>query len=196
MPPLAPRPLAPLAPPPAATTRLLGRRELLARGEARLRRAPWCSIAIFLEEETFRLFYHSFCKGILWPVFHNSLEVFGEQSTPLLEYDDIYEYRYARIRVRRFPARFDALFDLLHADEPRSRANGAGSPALAGTRDGHDGDAPRDIGVVRGAQHARYARSCACVSIGGRRDVSAGAFPARASRDRGPRLPQLSLIHI
>ena len=59
---------------------------------ARLRRAPWCSIAIFLEEETFRLFYHSFCKGILWPVFHNSLEVFGEQSTPLLEYDDIYEY--------------------------------------------------------------------------------------------------------
>ncbi|EGB06005.1 hypothetical protein AURANDRAFT_29889, partial [Aureococcus anophagefferens] len=41
---------------------------------ARLRRAPWCSIAIFLEEETFRLFYHSFCKGILWPVFHDSLE--------------------------------------------------------------------------------------------------------------------------
>ena len=96
-------------------------------------------------------------------------------------YDDIYEYRYARIRVRRFPARFDALFDLLHADEPRSRAKVAGSPALDGTRDGHDGDAPRDIGLVRGPRYARYTRSSACVSIGTRRDVSAGAFPARAS---------------
>ena len=96
-------------------------------------------------------------------------------------YDDIYEYRYARIRVRRFPARFDALFDLLHADEPRSRAKVAGSPALDGTRDGHDGDAPRDIGLLRGPRYARYTRSSACVSIGTRRDVSAGAFPARAS---------------
>lgn len=57
----------------------------------------------------------------------------------------------------------------------------AGSPALGGTRDGHDGDAPRDIGLVRGPRYARYTRSSACVSIGTRRDVSAGAFPARAS---------------
>lgn len=57
----------------------------------RLRRQPWCAIAIFLDAETFRLFYHSFCKGILWPVFHNSVEVYGEQSTPLLEFDDIFQ---------------------------------------------------------------------------------------------------------
>ena len=56
----------------------------------RLRRQPWCAIAIFLDAETFRLFYHSFCKGILWPVFHNSVEVYGEQSTPLLEFDDVF----------------------------------------------------------------------------------------------------------
>ena len=59
-------------------------------------------------------------------------------------------------------------------------------------RDGHDGDTLRDIGVVRGAQHAQYARSSACVSIGTRRDVSAGAFPALASlgiADRARRVP-------
>ena len=59
-------------------------------------------------------------------------------------------------------------------------------------RDGHDGDTLRDIGVVRGAQHAQYARSSACVSIGTRRDVSAGAFPARASlgiAERARRVP-------
>jgi hypothetical protein len=68
----------------------------------------------------------------------------------------------------------------------------AGSPALGGTRDGHDGDAPRDIGLVRGPRYARYTRSSACVSIGTRRDVSAGAFPARASlgiAERARRVP-------
>ena len=95
-------------------------------------------------------------------------------------YDDVYEYRCARIRPRRFPARLDALFDLLHATNG-VRARSRGFPRLEGTRDGHDGDAPRDIGLVRGPRYARYTRSSACVSIGTRRDVSAGAFPARAS---------------
>jgi hypothetical protein len=106
-------------------------------------------------------------------------------------YDDVYEYRYARIRPRRFPARLDALFDLLHATNG-VRARSRGFPRLEGTRDGHDGDAPRDIGVARGARYARYARSSACVSIGTRRDVFAGAFPARASlgiAERARRVP-------
>ena len=106
-------------------------------------------------------------------------------------YDDVYEYRYARIRPRRFPARLDALFDLLHATNG-VRARSRGFPRLEGTRDGHDGDAPRDIGVARGARCARYARSSACVSIGTRRDVFAGAFPARASlgiAERARRVP-------
>jgi len=47
-----------------------------------LRRAPWNCIAIFLDDETYDLFYHEFCKGVLWPVFHNSLEVYGERATP------------------------------------------------------------------------------------------------------------------
>ena len=106
-------------------------------------------------------------------------------------YDDIYEYRYVRIRVRRFPARLDALFVSLHATNG-VRARSRGFPRLEGTRDGHDGDAPRDIGVARGARYARYARSSACVSIGTRRDVFAGAFPARASlgiAERARRVP-------
>ena len=106
-------------------------------------------------------------------------------------YDDVYEYRCARIRPRRFPARLDALFDLLHATNG-VRARSRGFPRLEGTRDGHDGDAPRDIGVARGARYARYARSSACVSIGTRRDVFAGAFPARASlgiAERARRVP-------
>ena len=106
-------------------------------------------------------------------------------------YDDVYEYRYARIRPRRFPARLDALFDLLHATNG-VRARSRGFPSLEGTRDGHDGDAPRDIGVARGARCARYARSSACVSIGTLRDVFPGAFPARASlgiAERARRVP-------
>lgn len=40
-------------------------------------------------------------------------------------YDDIYEYRYVRIRVRRFPARLDALFVSLHATNGvRARSRG------------------------------------------------------------------------
>ena len=40
-------------------------------------------------------------------------------------YDDIYEYRYVRIRVRRFPARLDALIVLLHATNGvRARSRG------------------------------------------------------------------------
>ena len=55
----------------------------------------------------------------------------GQHNMPQIQYsekyyDDVYEYRYARIRVRRFPARFGALFDLLHATNgvraPTSRA--------------------------------------------------------------------------
>lgn len=34
------------------------------------------------------LYYHVFCKGVLWPVFHNSLEVYGEKAAPTLEFDD------------------------------------------------------------------------------------------------------------
>ena len=44
-------------------------------------------------------------------------------------YDDVYEYRYARIRPRRFPARLDALFDLLHATNG-VRARSRGIPRL------------------------------------------------------------------
>ena len=53
-----------------------------------LRRAPWHCIAIFIDRETYNGFYHTFCKGVLWPVFHNSLEVYGEKATPSLEFDD------------------------------------------------------------------------------------------------------------
>eukprot|EP00635_Sarcinochrysidales_sp_CCMP3193_P006760 CAMPEP_0118910054 /NCGR_PEP_ID=MMETSP1166-20130328/12361_1 /TAXON_ID=1104430 /ORGANISM="Chrysoreinhardia sp, Strain CCMP3193" /LENGTH=2032 /DNA_ID=CAMNT_0006849509 /DNA_START=180 /DNA_END=6279 /DNA_ORIENTATION=+ len=53
-----------------------------------LRRAPWSCIAIFIDRETYNAFYHTFCKGVLWPVFHNSLEVYGEKATPSLEFDD------------------------------------------------------------------------------------------------------------
>ena len=102
-------------------------------------------------------------------------------------YDDIHS-RYVRIRVRRFPARLDALM-FAARDERRSRSRGF--PALGGTRRARR-RAPRDIGLVRGPRYARYTRSSACVSIGTRRDVSAGAFPARASlgiAERARRVP-------
>uniref|UniRef100_A0A7S3NNJ0 CBM20 domain-containing protein n=1 Tax=Aureoumbra lagunensis TaxID=44058 RepID=A0A7S3NNJ0_9STRA len=53
-----------------------------------LRRAPWFCIAIFLDRDTYNMYYHTFCKGVLWPVFHNSLEVYGEKPTPSVEFDD------------------------------------------------------------------------------------------------------------
>lgn len=53
-----------------------------------LRKSPWNCIAIFLDAETYDLYYHAFCKGVLWPVFHNSLDVYGEKATPSVEFDD------------------------------------------------------------------------------------------------------------
>ena len=106
-------------------------------------------------------------------------------------YDDIYEYRYVRIRVRRFPARLDALIVLLHATNgvrarsrgfPRARRN----PRRARRR------CPARYRTRARSSIARYTRSSACVSIGTRRDVSAGAFPARASlgiAERARRVP-------
>lgn len=54
----------------------------------------------------------------------------GQHNMPQIQYsekyyDDIYEYRYVRIRVRRFPARLDALFVSLHATNGvRARSRG------------------------------------------------------------------------
>jgi hypothetical protein len=63
-------------------------------------------------------------------------------------YDDVYEYRYAPIRARRFPVRLDAVFDSHSTRQTAFAREVAGSPELDRARDGDDGDCLRDIGVA------------------------------------------------
>ena len=110
-------------------------------------------------------------------------------------YDDIYEYRYVRIRVRRFPARLDALFVSLHATNgvrarsrgfPRARRNPRRArrrcPARYRTR------ARSSIRAIHAFERVRIDRHA---SRRLRRRVSR----AREPRDRGacpPRTPSKS----
>lgn len=54
--------------------------------EADLARAlqPFNCVPIFLEKALARRFYREFCKGVLWPVFHHVVDVYGDFVTKFL----------------------------------------------------------------------------------------------------------------
>ena len=100
-----------------------------------LRRAPWFCIAIFIDRDTYNGFYHTFCKGVLWPVFHNSLEVYGEKATPSLEFDD------APFGDGDGQPDDDDWEGELDSKEPGSQTTHAPSTILAAVSSAHDLDA-------------------------------------------------------